>query len=72
MDLEKTERLVLSVSREGGEQTMVVNGKQPGWACVISDEGGEYERTFDFPEDLLLYLGRTLLDSKGIRVLESR
>lgn len=70
MDLCETERFTLAVENGGVRQTLAFRRTRDGWGCVITDKGGEYERTFDFPEDVTYYIGERTLMADRVEMLE--
>lgn len=70
MDLNEIERFVLAVYSKGTKQTLVFSRTKEGWGCVINDGEEDYERTFDFPEDVIYYIGERTLMADRVEMLE--
>lgn len=70
MDLNEIERFVLAVFSKGAKQTLAFSRTKGGWGCVINDGEEEYERTFDFPEDVTYYIGERTLMADRVDMLE--
>lgn len=61
MSLDEIDNFTLVFEKGGVMQKVAFSRSRDGWACVITDKGGEYERTFDFPEEVLCYIGERAL-----------
>lgn len=70
MDLCETERFTLAIEKGGVRQKLAFRRTGDEWNCVITDKGGEYERTFDFIEDVTYYIGARTLRADRVEMLE--